>query len=90
MLENGKMSVFEGKCWRFLILPEVQSLTVARIIDRFGRKRCQKKRNGAINTLLYVFFQKYFVTHEWWDLKNSFSTYVCTKGSYNCGVNCTG
>ena len=33
-------------------------------------------------------FQKYFVAHELWDVKDSFSTYVCTKGIYSCGVNC--
>ena len=26
--------------------------------------------------------------HELWDTKDAFSTYVCTKGIYSCGVNC--
>ena len=60
------------------ILPNVQRLTVPLIIDQFGRKRCQKKRKDLSYQLLQEFFQKYFVVHELWAGKNSFSTYfVC-------------
>ena len=52
-------------------------LLSAIIIDQFGRKRCQKKRNG-LQTSIRV-FQKYFVVHERSAVKNSFSTYVWSK-----------
>ena len=34
------------------------------IIDRFGRKRCQKKRKDIDYQFLLEVFQKYFVVHE--------------------------
>ena len=48
------------------------------MIVQFGRKRYQKKRKN--------FFQKWIVQ---WAVKNSFSTYVLTKGIYSCGFICT-
>ena len=50
---------------------------MARIIDQFGRKRCQKKRKDVDYKLLLEFFQKYFVVHKQSAVENSFSTYVC-------------
>ena len=47
------------------------------ISDQFGRKRCQKKRKDVDYNLLIDFFQKKFVVHERWAVKNPFSTYVC-------------
>ena len=52
----------------FAILPNVRRLTTPRIIDPFGRKRCQ---------LLSELFQKYFVVDERSAVKKSFSKYVC-------------
>ena len=49
MLECRQIDVLEGKCRRFRILPNDQRLTPPRIIDQFGRKRCQKKRNDVLN-----------------------------------------
>ena len=49
---------------------------MSRIIDEFGRKRCQKKRKDVDHKLLYKFFQKYFVAYERFAVKNSFNTYV--------------
>jgi len=54
-----------------------QRLTVPRIIDQFGRKRCQKKRKDVNYKLLYEFFQRCFVLHEHSATENLFSTYVC-------------
>ena len=51
--------------------------TVVRMIDQFGRKRCQKKRKDVDYKILEEFFQKYFFVHEQSAVKNSFSTYVC-------------
>ena len=50
---------------------------MSQIIDRFGRKRCQKKRKDVNYKLLEEFFQKYFGVNEQTTVKNSFSTYVC-------------
>ena len=50
---------------------------MARIIDQFGRKRCQKKRKDVDYKLLLEFLQKYFVLHEQSAVENLFSTYVC-------------
>ena len=51
-----------------------------RMIDQFGRKRCQKKRTDLENKLLQEFFQKYFVVNgqcsQLQAIKNSVSTYV--------------
>ena len=55
---------------------KLQRVTVSQIIDRFGRKRCQKKRKDVNYKLLEEFFQKYFGVHEQKTVKNSFSTYV--------------
>ena len=52
MFENGKIAVFEGKLRHFRILQKVLNLTVTRIIDRIGRKRCQKKRKDVSYQLL--------------------------------------
>ena len=41
-------------------------------------KRCQKKHKGVSSKLLSQFFQKYFVVHELWAVKNSVSTYLCS------------
>ena len=54
--ENGKIAVFEGECRRFRIIPKVLRLTVPRIIDQCGRKRCQKKRKDESYQLLKEFF----------------------------------
>ena len=43
----------------------VQRLTVPRIIDQFGRKRCQKKRKYVDHKLLNEFFQKKIFYHTW-------------------------
>ena len=59
-----------------------------RKIDQFWRKRSQMKRKDVSYQLLLDFFQKYFVVHERWDVKDLLSIYVCTKGIYSCGVNC--
>ena len=50
--------------------------SVARIIDQFARKRCQKKRKDVGYKLLLEFFQKYFVVHQQSAVENSFSKYV--------------
>ena len=50
---------------------------MARIIDQFGRKMCQKKRKDVDYKLLLEFFQKIFVVHEQSAVEKSFSTYVC-------------
>ena len=50
---------------------------MARKIDQFGRKRCQKKRKDEDYKLLLEFSQKYFVVHKQSSAENSFSTYVC-------------
>ena len=42
----------------------IQRLIVPQIIDQFGRKRCQKKREDVYYKLLWELFQKYFVVHE--------------------------
>ena len=42
----------------------------------------------SLQTSIWV-FQKYFDVREMWDVKDTVSTYVCTKGIYSCGVNCT-
>ena len=47
-----------------------------RIIDQFGRKKCQKKSKDVDYKLLQDFFQKYFIVHEQSAVKNSFPTYV--------------
>ena len=52
-------------------------LTVPRIVDQFGRKRCQKKRKNVNHKLLSQFFQKYFFVHDRLAVKKSVSTYVC-------------
>ena len=53
-------------------------LTAPRIIDQFGRKRCQKKRKDASYQLISEFVQKYFVLlHELWAGKILFSTWIC-------------
>ena len=49
---------------------------MSRIIDQFGRKRCQKKRKDLDYKLLKEILQKYFVVHKRWTVKNSFITYV--------------
>ena len=38
---HRQITFFEGKCRRFRILMKVQRLTTPRILDQFGRKRCQ-------------------------------------------------
>ena len=43
---------------------DLQAITVRRIIDQFGRKRCQKKDKDVDYKLLSEFFQKYFVVHK--------------------------
>ena len=60
----------------FAILPNVQRLTVPRIIDQFGHKSCQKKRKDVDYQLLQELFQKYSVVHEQLAAKNWFSTTV--------------
>ena len=58
-------------------LKVLQRLTVPRIYDQFGRKRCLKKRKDVDYKLLKKYSQKYFVVHEQSAVKNLFSTYVC-------------
>ena len=82
MFENGKIAVFEGECRRFRIIPKVLRLTVPRIIDQCGRKRCQKKRKDESYQLLKEFFFKCFVVYEWSAVKYSFST--VTKHTIVC------
>ena len=56
MFENRQIAAIEGKCRRFVdceILPNVERLTVLRIVDQFGRKTCQKKRKNVIHQLLF-------------------------------------
>ena len=55
----------------------VQRLTAPRIIDQFGRKRCQNKRKDVGYKFLLNLFQWYFVVYKLWAVKNSVSTYVC-------------
>ena len=55
----------------------LQRLTLTRIIDRFGCKRCQKNRKDMDYKLLLECFQKYFFVHKLVAVKNSFCTYVC-------------
>ena len=74
-LEIDKSLLSKENVCDFAILPNVQRLTVPRLIDQFGRKRCQKKRKDVDYQLIKEFFQKYFVVHEWLMVKNSFSTY---------------
>ena len=52
MFENSQIAVFKGKYRQFRILPKVQSLTVLRMIDQFGQKKCQKKRKDVSYQLL--------------------------------------
>ena len=66
MFENGKIVVFEGKC-----------LTVTRMMYKFGRIRCQKKRKDVSYQLLEEFYKNIST------VKNSFSTYV-NIDSYFC------
>ena len=40
----------------------LQRLAVSRIIDQFGHKRCEKKREDVDYQLLWKFFQKMFCT----------------------------
>ena len=61
-------------------LNTLQRIILGRIIDRFGHKMYQKKREDVGYKLLYEIFQKYFVIHEQSDVKNSFSTYVVWPG----------
>ena len=42
----------------------IQRLTVPRIIDQLGRKRCQKKRKDGCYILLWEVFQKVYVVHN--------------------------
>ena len=66
MFENRQIAVIEAKCrLSYLgILLNVERLTVPRIIDQFGRKKCQKKRKDISYKLLKNNFQTYFVAHE--------------------------
>ena len=48
------------------------NLTVPRIIDWFGRKRCQKKHKDVVSKILLEFFQKYQLSKI-----SSLHTYVC-------------
>ena len=62
----------------FCRIPNIlQRLTAPRMIDRFGRIRCQKKRKDANYQLLLDFVQRYFVVDELQAGKYSFSSYVC-------------
>ena len=53
--------LFEGKCGQRRIPTDLQRLTVARIIDLFALKRCQKKRNEQGYEFFKTGFEKYFV-----------------------------
>ena len=79
MIENGKIAVFSGKWGRFWNLMKVWNLRVTRIIDRFERKRCRKKRKDVSYQLLKELYQKWFVLHLIFVVKNLFSTYVWSK-----------
>ena len=45
----------------FGILLNVERLAVPRIIDQFGRKRCQKKRKDVDYKLFKIFFKNILV-----------------------------
>ena len=47
MFENQQVTVIEAKCLGYWNSSECLRLTVARIIDQFGRKRCQTKRKDV-------------------------------------------
>ena len=49
------------------------------MIDQFERKRCQKKREYVSYQLLWVFFLKHFIVHEWSAVKRLFNTSVWSK-----------
>ena len=51
-LKINKSQSSKEKVGDFAILPNVQRLTVPRIIDQFGHKRCQKKRKEVDYQLL--------------------------------------
>ena len=62
----------------------LQRLTVPPTIDRFGRKRCQKKRKDVDYTLLWDLFQKYLVVHEQSAVKFlQYHTYVIARTDYS-------
>ena len=50
-----------------------------RIVDQFGRKRCQKKRTDVEYRFWLKNFQKYFVSQEQSAVKNVFSTYIIVQ-----------
>ena len=58
----------------------LQRLTVPRIIDQFGCKRCKKKRTDVNYKLLWELFQKCFVLHGQSAVKNN--TYVIRRTVY--------
>ena len=68
MHENGKIAVFEGKRRRFRILPKVYNLTVSRIINQCGRKRCQKKRKD-VSCQFKEFFKNILLFMNGWQSK---------------------
>ena len=75
-LEIDKSLLSKEKVLDLGILPNVQSLTVPRLIDQFGRKMCQKNRKDVDHKVLKEFFQKSFFVHEQSAAKNLFITYV--------------
>ena len=73
------MTTFSFKNCNLTVFKLFQRLVVPRIIDKFQRKRCQKKRKDVSYQLQKECFQKYFVVHAWSAVKNSFSTYVWSE-----------
>ena len=65
----------------------LQRLAMPRIMVQFGRKKCQKKRKDVNYQLLHDFFHKYFLCTNCGLC--SVHMYVCTKGIYSFGVNCS-
>ena len=69
--------VFLKKNWKSTnrILSNLQRRTASLLIYQFGHKRCQKKHKDLHYNLLYDIFSKiqYYVGHELWTIKNSFS-----------------
>ena len=73
MFEHRQIIVFEGKYRRSRLLANVQRLTAPRIIDQFGPKDAQRCKL----TISISICSKYFVVHDLWAGKYSFSIYVC-------------
>ena len=76
-IDNLCYIVIKGKCRRLQNSSECLKTHCATKILPIWTKRCKKKRKDTDYKLLLEFFQKYFVLHERWAIKISFSAYVC-------------